>query len=141
MKDIEQIFDDLSSMNSEEVQARGMEAARQIKHLTVLIMPLMNKPIWYNCAKVIAEKSDEELKPYFMLLLRWLQDINWPGADIIYDRLLEVNDESFIDDYRISLSMAQKSGDRPWEAALNDFGIDYEKRHTGVKDMRGHEVQ
>ncbi|MBQ9012424.1 MAG: DUF5071 domain-containing protein [Bacilli bacterium] len=36
-----------------------------------------------NCVKIISYKNDEELKKYFPLLMEWLKDMNWPGANII----------------------------------------------------------
>ena len=42
---------------------------------------------WENCAKVICEKTDEELNKYTCEMLEWLQDINWPGAFLIMERL------------------------------------------------------
>ena len=45
------------------------------------------KKAWKNCAVIIAEKSDEDLKPYLGELLEWLQDMNWMGAFCILGRL------------------------------------------------------
>ena len=36
----------------------------------------------------MCEKSDDELLPYLDKLLEWLLDMNWPGAFIVWDRLL-----------------------------------------------------
>ncbi|MBQ9119946.1 MAG: DivIVA domain-containing protein, partial [Lachnospiraceae bacterium] len=38
-------------------------------------------------ALILAEKSDEELSPHLIQLMEWLQDLNWPGAVCIQDRL------------------------------------------------------
>ena len=37
--------------------------------------------------KFFRKKSDKQLEPYLIKLLEWLQDINWPGALIILNRL------------------------------------------------------
>lgn len=51
--------------------------------------------MWNNCAKILSDKSDEELSPYLPELFRWLKDLNWPGAICIYDRLIISEDELF----------------------------------------------
>ena len=130
MNDIDRIFDDLRCTNSEDVQARGIEAGKTVKHFSVFIMPVMNKQIWYNCAKILEDKNDKELKPYFPVLLQWLQDMNWPGAEIIFNRLLKVTDPELLIDYNLCLSNAKHSGDKPWEEALDDFWREYCKKHN-----------
>lgn len=83
---IDQIFEMLSWNNEEKIQEQGIEEAEKIKHLSVLIQPMESKSIWENCAKVLASKSDQELESYLIPLFEWLQDMNWPGADVIYKR-------------------------------------------------------
>lgn len=130
MNDIDRIFDDLLCTNSEDVQARGIEAGKTVKYFSIFIMPVMNKRIWHNCAKILEDKNDKELKPYFPVLLQWLQDMNWPGAEIIFNRLLKVTDPELLIDYNLCLSNAKHSGDKPWEEALDDFWREYCKKHN-----------
>lgn len=122
---VDKIFDYLSLDNSDEIQNRGIELASQIKHLSVLIMPIEDKSIWENCAKVLISKSDEELQLYFIKLFEWLKDMNWPGAYLIYDRLICVSSENLLIAYRYSLSLAKQTQDCVWEMVLNDFFIAY----------------
>lgn len=77
---IDKIFEYLSWDNSDEVQKLGIELAGNINNLSVLIMPIENKSIWENCAKVLISKSDEELSMYLIELFEWLKDMNWPGG-------------------------------------------------------------
>ena len=42
--------------------------------------------------KVYQKKSDEVLNPYLSQLLEWLEDLNWPGAWIILERLIKYSD-------------------------------------------------
>ena len=90
MFDIDEIMTMLDWNNSEEVQNKGIELAGEIKSINVFLQPLhpgFNKNVWDNCAKILASKEDEILLPYTGQLLEWLQDLNWPGALIILDRL------------------------------------------------------
>jgi hypothetical protein len=47
-----------------------------------------SKDTWDNCAKVIALKGYEKVKLYTPQLFEWLQDMNWPGAENIFNFLL-----------------------------------------------------
>ena len=122
---IDKIFEYLSWGNRDDIQKRGIELASNINSLSVLIMPIENKSIWENCAKVLISKSDEELERYFVELFEWLQDMNWPGAYLIYDRLICVSIEKFLPAYKYSLSVAKKMEDRIWERVLKDLFIEY----------------
>lgn len=122
---IDKIFEYLSWDNSNEIQKRGIELASNINNLSVLIMPIENKSIWENCAKVLISKSDEKLELYFVELFEWLKDMNWPGAYLIYDRLLCVSIEKFLPAYEYSLSVAKQMEDRIWEMVLKDLFIEY----------------
>lgn len=118
---IDRIFEMLSWNSDESTQARGIEEAKKIKNLSVLIQPIESKSIWENCAKVLSSKIDDELKPYLLNLFKWLQDMNWPGADIVYERLQSISRQDIETPYRISLSVAENTNDLAWKRALLDF--------------------
>lgn len=122
---IDKIFEYLSWDSNNEIQKRGIELASNINNLSVLIMPIENKSIWENCAKVLIRKSDKELELYFFELFEWLKDMNWPGAYLIYDRLICVSTEKFLPAYQYSLSAAKQMQDRVWEMVLKDLFVEY----------------
>ena len=102
MVDITDIMDMLDWHMSSEIQSEGISLARKTETITPFIQPLTprhNKNVWGNCAIIIAEKSDQDLEPYLIELLEWLQDMNWPGAYLIYDRLICVSIEKFLPAY------------------------------------------
>lgn len=125
---IDEIFEKMSSDNEKSLQLQGIEAAGQIKNLSVLFQPIESKALWENCAIVISSKSDEILQPYIMNMFEWLKDMNWPGADIIYHRLLLVSLQLLTIPYEISLKESQKIGDDVWEEVLIDFMNDYQQK-------------
>lgn len=99
MCNIDQIMDMLDGLNSIEVQNRGIELGRKVKCINCFIRPVYEdhcKNVWENCAKILYVKTDEELRPYISELLRWLGDSNWPGYDIILDRLLNYKDVKWL---------------------------------------------
>ena len=64
MHNINELFEMLDSDNDAEVQAAGIEEAKQIQYFSILFQPVENKSVWQNCAKAIVAKSDSELHEY-----------------------------------------------------------------------------
>ena len=85
--DINKIYEMLDWKNPSAVQRKGIKLAREIDDLSLLIQPPAVPSVWEHCAEVLCEKSDAELEPYLDELLEWLQDLNWPGAVMIAERL------------------------------------------------------
>lgn len=92
--DIDYVLFLLSWNRTREQQIKGLKLAQDISYLKCFILPIykfdneiISKDIWENCAKILSSKSDEELHPYLYDLLEWLQDLNWPGAELILERL------------------------------------------------------
>ncbi len=105
-----------------EVQSKGIALAKKTKTIIPFIQPLTpkyNKNVWENCAKIIAEKSDNDLKPYLAELLKWLQDMNWPGAFCILNRLQEYSDNNSIcNEINFCIEEAKKFNDEVWKSNL-----------------------
>ena len=87
MSDIQKIYEMLNWENADEIRAKGFRLAKKIEDLSLLILPPAAPSVWECCAQVLSEKPDIVLEPYLNSLLEWLQDLNWPGALIILDRL------------------------------------------------------
>ena len=95
MSNIDRILPMLSWNNTARTQKRGLRLGRQIKCLKPFFQPISDcygKDIWENCASIICERSDKELQYYLHDMLCWIQDMNWPGADIIQRRLINFSD-------------------------------------------------
>lgn len=122
MADITEIMDMLDWHMPSEIQAEGISLARKTETIVPFIQPLTpkhNKNVWENCAVIIAEKKDEKLEPYLVELLEWLQDMNWPGAFCILDRLKNYsNKNSILSAIRFCLQKAKDCNDEIWESNL-----------------------
>lgn len=122
MYNIDDIMDMLDWNQSKEEQEKGLKLAKNIKSINVFVQPLdpkHNKNVWENCAKVLSERSDEELKPYIISLLEWLQDMNWPGAFTIFERLKNYKDKKNFDwSYHVVMNKAEKLDDEIWKENL-----------------------
>mgnify|MGYP006369448713 CR=1 FL=1 len=99
MVDTTEIMNMLDWHMPNEIQSKGIALARNMETIIPFIQPLTpqhNKNVWDNCAIILAEKTDEEISPYLYALFDWLQDMNWPGADCILNRLKEYNDDKWL---------------------------------------------
>ena len=96
MLDYNEIIEMLDWNNPPEVQKKGMELARQIHSLNILIMPYTHKKsksLWENSAIVLCEKSDRELYPVLYGMFYWILDLNVPGAELVFERLKQLKRE------------------------------------------------
>jgi len=122
MVDVMGIMDMLDWHMPPETQSRGILLAQNIETIIPFIQPLTprhNKNVWENCAVIIAGKSDEKLKPHLVELLEWLQDMNWPGAFCILDRLKRYSDnDSICNAINICVKKAKDCNDDVWKCNL-----------------------
>lgn len=122
---IEEMYSLLDENNSEENQAKGLEYAKTIKDLEIFIQPSFGKQskmIWKNCALVLSRKSDEELEPYLVELLVWLQDLNWPGALLIMNRLSKYEkNNAFQMALSYCMNCIEKTNDEIWKEYLAEL--------------------
>jgi len=99
MDHIEYVFTMLDWNNPIDIQLKGRKLAQEIKDFSVFLQPntpYFNKNIWENCAIILSEKTDIELSLYLQDLLEWIQDLNWPGALCILDRLRDYKDKNYL---------------------------------------------
>ncbi len=119
--DINQIYKMLNWKNPLEVQLKGICLARDIKDLSFLIKPPADSSVWEQCAKILCEKSNGELEPYLEKLFEWIEDLNWPGASDIYERLKKFPSCKIHSIYSHNLQKAIQMEDYPWKFSLKLF--------------------
>ena len=122
MVDIDYIMYLLDWNNSMEKQEQGIKLAKNVKSINAFLQPngrYYGKNVWDNCAKILSERSNEELSPYLIELMEWLQDMNWPGAFCILERLKGmVNEPLFQRSQTICIKYAKALEDAVWESNL-----------------------
>lgn len=122
MCNINNIMDLLDWNNSLEGQAKGISLAKQVENIYVFLQPISkkhNKNVWDNCAKILSDKSDGDLRPYLVQLLKWLQDSNWPGFACILNRMNSyVDNQSFRIAFDQCMIQARDTSDDMWESNL-----------------------
>ena len=117
MNKIDEIYSMLDWNKPLYIQEMGRKLALYSNNISDFLQPLTpmyNKNIWENCAKVLSEKTDDVLEPYLKELLEWLQDINWPGALIIFERLKVFSGNKlkkpFLDSLTIATNIKNEEG-------------------------------
>lgn len=127
---IDEIMDMLDWKNSIEVQEKGVELGCKVRCINVFQQPGHPghcKNVWDNCAKILSQKSDETLKPYIYNLLEWLEDSNWPGAGIIFERLMKYNNVQHLAYWVEECArMADATKNRLWQINLAAL-LEYEQ--------------
>lgn len=84
-----------------KVHEQGIKAASEIKNLMCFMQPIYGEPVfttWEDCAVIVSLRSDEELKPYIINMILWLEDINQCGALTILDRLTKYKNKKHLED-------------------------------------------
>ena len=123
--DIDRIMDLLDWNNPPEVQEEGRSLARSIRCINVFLQPMHpghDKNVWDNCAIILSERSDQELQPYLIQLFEWLQDMNWPGATVVFNRLCRFKRNELFDDVlNEKIREARALHDYNWFCSLVDL--------------------
>lgn len=70
--------------NSIEEQAMGIKLAQDVKCINVFLQPQSpyGKNVWDNCAKILSEKTNEELAPYLIELMEWIAGYELAGSTL-----------------------------------------------------------
>lgn len=113
---------------SEQAQkAAIIELSQNIsdEDLPKLLQP-RTKAHWENAAQVLKLIGFPRIKRVEDGLVRWLQDVNWPGAKTVRALLLSLRDEEFIPLIQRNLLLARDENDLPWLDAL--YSLIKEKR-------------
>ncbi len=121
----EEILKMLSCKNTIEIQEKGIRLASEIKWLGHLFQPTIggeSKSLWENCALVLSKKTDERLNPWLIDCFIWLQDMNWPGAEIIADRLKIMRDtENYEYNKEKAIKIAEITNDEEWIENIRQY--------------------
>ncbi|MGO5549104.1 DUF5071 domain-containing protein [Wansuia hejianensis] len=114
---LKDIFCMLDEDNDKKTQNKGIEMAKIIQDISPFLQPVepqFNKNIWHNCAVIICNRSDKQLEAYLDRILEWLQDMNWPGAFLVSERLENFSGELLLPHFLKAIKICLDQADEAW---------------------------
>ena len=123
MNDIDSILEMLDWNCSQDTQSEGRRLGLRVKCINTFMQPgaPYGKRIWENCARIVASKGDEILQYYLLELFEWIQDLNWPGAIVIRNRLMQYRGTNYDFWLEYCYKCATATGDEVWAGTLNSM--------------------
>lgn len=119
MKDVIKNLDWNYSVEVQEIAINNIliDVDFNIEPLTTML----DKNCMRNCAIIFSRLSDERLEPYIDNLLEWLQDMCWPGAVGVFNRLACMNRDLLRKHLNNAVKAAKEKNYIPWLKSLKDL--------------------
>lgn len=122
-------IDDLSWYKDTATQTKAIEylSNRNELDLEKLVLPIA-KSYWENASIVLCSYCDDKLVEILPELLVWLQDINWPGALRINNRISLIDKSKTMSCILDTMNEAVQLNDEMWICSLTKLIDEIEKR-------------
>ncbi len=120
-REIDNLIEQLSWNGTEEQQRQAIDAlVAQIPHreLYKLMRPGEVKDTWQNAAEVIARYNRKFGQQEILGMFEWLQDINWPGASVIFKKLNSMSRQQISAPLEMAMCQAKHTNDQEWMEQL-----------------------
>lgn len=114
------IIDMLSWNRSEKIQKEGRYLINQKPNFDykTLILPDGRKDCWTECAVIICELDNCNIIKLLPDLFVWLQDMNWPGAKEISERLSKIPKSIISSIVEEAIAIAIRMDDEQWASNI-----------------------
>lgn len=99
---------------------------------TIVKEPFSEKKYWKSFARILIKRGINEIYSVQKQILIWLQDINWPGSDIIFDFIVN-NITMFKESIKECLVETLKNDDEAWLNAL--LTVAYKSKGMSNKEI------
>ena len=115
------VIDSLDVNAPEDIRTETMEQIIKDKNfdLTGLMRPPNKENCWQFCALTIREINNERLYKHTYEMLEWLQDITWPGAIVIMEKLVTFPRDILEPDLIKAKHAAELAEDSTWGYSLH----------------------
>jgi hypothetical protein len=120
-KEIDNLIEQLSWNGTEERQRHAIDALVELvphSELYKLMRPGKAKDTWENAAEVIARYNRKFGQKEILGMFEWLQDINWPGASLIFKKLNSMSRHQISAPLEMAMCQAQRTNDQEWMEQL-----------------------
>lgn len=112
----------LSWNTSKECQQNAIMALCGMENLDVsILLQPCDKSCWENAALVLKNINYPRIEPIIPGLIRWLQDMNWPGSSIILELLASIEGSTLIRYIEESLNEAKNEEDYIWISGIKEL--------------------
>jgi len=114
----------LSWDTPEETKQAAMRELEQLDEdkFSVLLQP-NGKGCWENAAIILKRIGYPRIRKIIPGLFEWLQDINWPGTDIVIDILANIDKKEILPYIENYLIKAAKENDDPWITGIKQLVV------------------
>jgi hypothetical protein len=132
---IDVLIKQLNWDNPAEIQEEAIKKLTKIDipDLTALLQPVFGKNYWENSAKVLLKIGYPKIKNIIPGLFEWLQDMNWPGALIVREILLNLPKDALLNNYEDAIYKATSENDEEWLLNLKLFWDDYNNKSKNLR--------
>ena len=136
--EIEQFILDLDWNKSLEIQENAIKNLENVdsKSLYKLIQP-KSKSCWENAAKVLKKIGYPKIKEVIPELLEWLQDLNWPGVNIIFEILQEIEVTVLLPYIEEAIIRAHDDDDELWIMGIKELIL---KIKIDIRSFKKYEI-
>lgn len=94
--------------------------------LTELVIPFGEKPLFQACAEVLCALDNATLSRLATELFRWFRNMNWPGSELILERVKQLPPGVVRDTLARAKQKAADVGDEEWLYNIAESFSEYE---------------
>lgn len=92
--------------------------------LRTLVIPYGHKDLFGVCAEVLSQLPIDVFDSIAVETTRWLQDLNWPGCDLIENKLRQLPKQRLQQIVVLAIEEAKKEHDEEWAFNLSEVFAD-----------------
>lgn len=116
----------LRQNQSKEVQQQGIQSILDDPNIDLELLAFPNIDIMENVSIAFVKMGISKVSKIVPRLFDWLQDLNWPGAQNIFDLLLTGEPDHIYPIWKQKIDEAQRLNDDEWIFWLRDFKRQYD---------------
>ena len=141
-REIDHLIEMLDWNNSDRIQNEAIIELTKIASDDVIREVVLPGPKsrWENAAKVLFNIGYPKIQKHLATMLPWLQDMNWPGANIVFGLLTQVPAEVIGHELELAVLRAEEEQDFDWMAGLKRLveAIEIEPKYFRYADLLEH---
>lgn len=141
MDNLHNTINNLSWNMPPDIQQKAIDVLSMIgdKEIHFLIQP-GDKSCWENAAFVIRNIGFPRVNPVLPEILCWLQDMNWPGASVIFDFLKSIDKPILVPYIETALKKASDEEDYVWIASMKELLAEIDAHENDFSNKENYRI-